>query len=1352
MKRFKAIILLSIAIFVVLSPVVITMSVYAAEIRGLEVYNAKQDEIYNRLLESAYTHHVASVLKWCFKNNADVLEPKEYNISESMYRQKAKFASGSQVLKGDIFNQSKWDFEDKTKAVTLWLEHLVEPSRNDRDGITRCSEGGDSGIGIMMQFLKLLNADPNGDSSERAHFDTIMCGDDNRGGLLQRYEEKYEWEWWWAIFGIEGNYKYTPVYDSCNQYDGKYAIKPNWSAILKDYWGKYISGETNVNTNGNKYMYPDWDKIQSENDAYNNIDGYFNYIEDFEFNCNSKARGWTTDPGSGYSTTKIRTYTKQSGQNDPYIKVKSMWYHVNDTNENWREWVAGEDPDGQQATCTDVLHGIDRVATQWNGVTIDVPLDEREAGFEQILLAELNIVCKDRKVVNAPNPEDEGKNIYEVMRVKYQEWLANPPSDATEEEIAEVQASLDKINAAYESAETNPPGRWIEDDSEDGGDPDAERGLKYFCLKLANVQGEEEVYDPPAIHIGDDVADNNCYEKSGSLGWILCPIITTAREAIIKAYGGIVEPALKMDTALFQAGHSKKNGTYNAWSIFLQFGNAAFVILFVFIIFSQITGLGIDNYGVKKALPKALLAAVLINMSFILCQGAIDLSNIVGQGVGGLFQSISVSIVQYPTEVSVSVGDQTTTVHSTDTGSWKDTRTWGASFRSNLLGNSAIVILVAALGIGAVLSQGLAILIPIFMMIISLLIAILTLVAILGIRQALAVLLVVLSPLAFACYILPNTKKLYEKWFKTFQGLLVAYPVCSALVYGGDMVANILLNVANQNVEGNLWILISAAVVSVAPIFIIPGMIKKSMGAISGGIAALSARGGNFLKGKASNRLNKSALANRRDFNRNMRAQKHNASASAYNAKRGKAYIESDRVKNKLKSGKSLSDRQRRRYNVAMGAVNAENESAVDAYTSSFAGLSDGEIETRLLASVKDGQATDANMIVAGLASIHDEDKLTHAVRALADTGALDHMNRTDNANYKRVAGVLQSREDSVINQSMGKLMNQDVNVGEMWAGGRKSKLADKVHSAGLSGMATQNKDVFATEGARDLFSDEQLATIIGSNPTGGKAANIQQMMSGDTEESMGAVIQKMKTSHLGELNTANFSGKNGDVAGTLGILGGGDASVGAARVQKYNPGGLAQLGNGDSREIRADMDRGAAALLSSAAAAAGGGGGGGTPAAPAPAAPAPAGPDPAAPDAPAPDAPAPAPTDSVDIPIDRSLNTDDAPIEGDIEISHAHPTAPDLHSIEDTGTRRDASGQVVGKRAAEGNKFDYYPRQAGETASDYSSRAEWQREAAEWGARQAPQGEHEKIEDYHKRMQPISYEKWKAAGGGKMK
>ena len=149
---------------------------------------------------------------------------------------------------------------------------------------------------------------------------------------------------------------------------------------------------------------------------------------------------------------------------------------------------------------------------------------------------------------------------------------------------------------------------------------------------------------------------------------------------------------------------------------------------------------------------------------------------------------------------------------------------------------------------------------------------------------------------------------------------------------------------------------------------------------------------------------------------------------------------------------------------------------------------------------------------------------------------------------------------------------------------------------------------------------------------------------------------------------------------------------------------------------------------------------------------PAPAGPAPAAPDAPAPDAPAPAPTDSVDIPIDRSLNTDDAPIEGDIEISHAHPTAPDLHSIEDTGTRRDASGQVVGKRAAEGNKFDYYPRQAGETAADYSSRAEWQREAAEWGARQAPQGEHEKIEDYHKRMQPISYEKWKAAGGGKMK
>ena len=64
---------------------------------------------------------------------------------------------------------------------------------------------------------------------------------------------------------------------------------------------------------------------------------------------------------------------------------------------------------------------------------------------------------------------------------------------------------------------------------------------------------------------------------------------------------------------------SAQNVPYEGWNTFRDIANVIFVILLMVVIFSQLTGVGIDNYGIKKILPKLIIAAILINLSYLIC-------------------------------------------------------------------------------------------------------------------------------------------------------------------------------------------------------------------------------------------------------------------------------------------------------------------------------------------------------------------------------------------------------------------------------------------------------------------------------------------------------------------------------------------------------------------------------------------------------------------------------------------------------------------------------------------------------------------------------------------------------------
>jgi len=92
------------------------------------------------------------------------------------------------------------------------------------------------------------------------------------------------------------------------------------------------------------------------------------------------------------------------------------------------------------------------------------------------------------------------------------------------------------------------------------------------------------------------------------------------------AFGFLADNFLSVDIGIIDPDSK----THEAWSQFLGLGNAVFIVAFLVVIYSQVSGLGLSNYGVKKMLPRIIVMAILINLSFYICQLALDLSNILG--------------------------------------------------------------------------------------------------------------------------------------------------------------------------------------------------------------------------------------------------------------------------------------------------------------------------------------------------------------------------------------------------------------------------------------------------------------------------------------------------------------------------------------------------------------------------------------------------------------------------------------------------------------------------------------------------------------------------------------------------
>ena len=286
------------------------------------------------------------------------------------------------------------------------------------------------------------------------------------------------------------------------------------------------------------------------------------------------------------------------------------------------------------------------------------------------------------------------------------------------------------------------------------------------------------------------------------IGWFICPVSNWLADGIDYMYSALQEflKTKPLETT------NQNSGIYLAWVIMRNISNVAFIVAFLVIIYSQLTSVGISNYGVKKMLPRLVIAAVLVNLSFTICAILLDLSNIAGYAFQDAFMGIKNTIS--------TVGENTST--------W----TWSEVI-STALSNGAL-----AVGAGYAVSLALTTeLLP--MLVPAATLAGLTLLLILLImaaRQALIIILIIISPLAFVCYLLPGTEKWFKKWRDSFLTMLVFFPAF-AVVFGGAQLAGIII-IQNASGSNGAIMHILGMLVQIIPLAITPLIMKFSGGVL----------------------------------------------------------------------------------------------------------------------------------------------------------------------------------------------------------------------------------------------------------------------------------------------------------------------------------------------------------------------------------------------------------------------------------------------------------------------------------------------------------------------------------------
>lgn len=346
-----------------------------------------------------------------------------------------------------------------------------------------------------------------------------------------------------------------------------------------------------------------------------------------------------------------------------------------------------------------------------------------------------------------------------------------------------------------------------------GDDPSSAKQATYIRYVLNPPDTYSRPTTPQQIPVDPSGAPTSAAAAStqtscdvDGIGWIICPLSKYIAEGLDWMYGIVAEflnvaPLTTSDGSL-----------YTAWKFMRNIANLSFVLAFLVIIYYYLVGTVDAKYGIRTIVPRIVIVAVLVNVSYWIVAVAVDVSNILGYSVQEMFLFLRDQIGAANSLAATEADWQTVT--------------------AIMLGGSVAGYAAFAGFAGATAIGGASMSFALIAALIPAMFAVFVAFIILAARQALITIFIIIAPLAFVAYLLPNTEEWFTRWRKFFTSLLIMFPAFSAL-FGGAQLAGVIIIQNAPNSNFGIVVVLLGLLVQVIPLFITPFLIRLSSGLLS---------------------------------------------------------------------------------------------------------------------------------------------------------------------------------------------------------------------------------------------------------------------------------------------------------------------------------------------------------------------------------------------------------------------------------------------------------------------------------------------------------------------------------------
>lgn len=320
-----------------------------------------------------------------------------------------------------------------------------------------------------------------------------------------------------------------------------------------------------------------------------------------------------------------------------------------------------------------------------------------------------------------------------------------------------------------------------------------------------------------------------CSDKA-PLGFILCPALDGVNDAIAGLIGGTDQSTdrhgllinfLKVPSIVVG---DPDQAIVKVVQNVVNIANIIYILIFLILIFSSSLPIGLDNYTIKKTLPKFIAAVILTQFSLVICSVVVDFFNLLGLAIPNLIFALAPG----PSAVGSDVYYQTAS---------------GVGSTMSTIANTGATIL------GYVL---------LFVFAILALVAALTAMIYLVIRYFVIYIMIILAPLAYVAWVLPGTEKFFSQWWKNFIRVNAMFLMIMGMLSISLVLANVFASIGTGTSKDKEVYGLIGALMPIIALLMVPKTLKwttSAMNSLVSGAAGFAtgklSAGGKYAQGKA---------------------------------------------------------------------------------------------------------------------------------------------------------------------------------------------------------------------------------------------------------------------------------------------------------------------------------------------------------------------------------------------------------------------------------------------------------------------------------------------------------------------